>query len=144
MVGTPYPFETLPRPLDVVWSQFPYDEARGVPAIEPHPALVFETNEYRPGEYAVKVAYGTSNVTRADRAQHFVVSNWNAMQFAGLNRETFFDLGRFKWLPWTDAWFTSPDPQKYATPVIGRIVDDGIASLRYVLEQRRAAGLITP
>lgn len=139
-----YPFETLPRPLDVVWSHFPYDEKRGVPAIEPHPALVFETTEFRDGEYAVKVAYGTSNVKRADRAQHFVISNWNAMLFAGLNMETFFDLGRFKWLPWTSAWFTSPDPNKYPTPVIGRVLEDGATALRYVLEQRRAAGLATP
>lgn len=139
-----YPFETLPRPLDVVWSKFPYDENRGVPAIEPHPALVFETNEFRPNEYAVKVCYGTSNVQRSDRAQHFVVSNWNCLRFAGLNKETFFDLGRFKWLPWTSEWFESPDPQKYATPVIGRIVDPGIGALRYVLQNRRAAGLATP
>lgn len=59
--------------MDVVWSFFPYDENRGVPAIDPHPALVFETNEYREGEYSVKVAYGTSNVARSDRAQHFVI-----------------------------------------------------------------------
>ena len=144
MVGTPYPFDTLPRPLDVVWSFFPYDEKRGVPAIEPHPALVFETNEFRPNEYAVKVAYGTSNVKRSDRAQHYVVTNWNLLQFAGLRKETFFDLGRSKWLPWDDAFFKSPDLAKYPTPVIGRIVDGGINALKYVLEQRRAAGLQNP
>lgn len=130
--------------MDVVWSFFPYDEQRGVPATEPHPALVFETTEYREGEYAVKVAYGTSNVGRGERAQHFVVSNWNAMRFAGLNRETFFDLGRFKWLPWTSAWFASPDLDKYPTPVIGRILEDGQTVLRYVIAQRRAAGLTVP
>ncbi len=145
MVGaTAYSFETLPRPMDVVWSLFPYDERRGVPATVPHPALVFETSEFREGEYAVKVAYGTSNVGRGDRAQHFVVSNYNAMRFAGLNKETFFDLGRFKRLPWCSDFFVSPDPQKYSTPVIGRIVEPGLSALRYVLEQRRAAGLATP
>jgi hypothetical protein len=141
---TAYPFETLPRPLDVVWSLFPYDEKRGVPATTPHPALVFETREFRDGEYSVKVCYGTSNVTRGDRSQHYVVSNWNLMQFAGLNRETFFDLWRFKWLPWTSDWFVSPDPAKYSTPVIGRIVGDGVPALAYVLEQRKASGLATP
>lgn len=130
--------------MDVVWSFFPYDEKRGVPAAEPHPALVFETTEFRNGEYAVKVAYGTSNVTRAERAQYFVVSNWNALQFAGLNKETFFDLGRFKWLPWRSEFFASPDLDKYPTPVIGRILGDGQAVLRYVIEQRRAAGLVVP
>lgn len=130
--------------MDVVWCHFPYDERRGVPAIDPHPGLVFATNEFRPGEFAVQVAFGTSNVTRGDRAQHFVVSNYNALQFAGLNKETFFDLGRYKWLPWTTDFFRSPDPDKYATPVIGQILGEGQVNLRYVLEQRRAAGLATP
>lgn len=144
LTGVIYPFETLPRPMDVVWSLFPYDEKRGVPATEPHPALVFETNEFRDGEYAVKVAYGTSNVTRVERSQHFVVSNWNSLQFAGLNKETFFDLGRFKWLPWRSDFFISPDPKIYPTPVIGRILENGQTVLRYVIEQRRAAGLAVP
>lgn len=139
-----YPFETLPRPLDVVWSRFPYDEQRGVPASKPHPALVFESREFRPHEYSIKVCYGTSNVTRAERAQHFVVSNESCQIIAGLNKETFFDLGRFKWLPWDSDWFESPDLNKYSTPVIGRIIEPGISALGYVLQQRKAAGLPTP
>jgi hypothetical protein len=130
--------------MDVVWSFFPYDETRGVPATEPHPALVFETNEFRLGEYTVKVCYGTSNVTRAERAQHLIISNYNAMRFAGLNKETFFDLGRFKWLPWTSEWFASPDDDKYPTPVIGRLVQEVQDHLRYVLVQRKASGLAVP
>lgn len=130
--------------MDVVWCFFPYDEARGVPAIKPHPGLVFETNEFRQGEFAVKVAFGTSNVTRAARAQHFVISNYTALQFAGLNKETFFDLGRYKRLPWTSTFFRSPDPAKYSTPVIGQVLGEGQTNLRYVIEQRRAAGLAVP
>jgi hypothetical protein len=92
----------------------------------------------------VKVAYGTSKVGRAERSQHFVVSNYNALLFAGLNRETFFDLGRTVWLPWTDAFFKTPDISKYPSPVIGRIVGDEVAALRYIITQRAAAGLAVP
>jgi hypothetical protein len=139
-----YPVETLPDPMDVVWSYFPYDETRGVPAIEPHPALVFQVNEYRPGLYSVKVVYGTSNVGRGDRSQHLVISNYNELMFAGLHKETFFDLGRFKWLPWTSKWFRSPDEAKYSTPVIGHLSDKGQGILRYILQQRQLAKLAVP
>jgi hypothetical protein len=138
-----YPFETLPDPMDVVWSFFPYDEQRGVPASEPHPALVFETYEFRDGEYAVKVAYGTSAAARRD-GPHFVVSNYNALMFAGLNKVTTFDLGRAKFLPWTSRWFSSPDPTKYATPKIGCIQADGQEVLRSILRERRDAGQRVP
>ena len=142
-----YPFETLPDPMDVVWSFFPYDEQRGVPATDPHPALVFETYEFRAGQYAVKVAYGTSSTqARKEPGPHFKVSNYNALMFAGLNRETTFDLSRFKWLPWTSRWFASPDPAKYGTPVIGCIRSDGQGQsvLKEILRERQRLGLPVP
>lgn len=138
-----HPPNTLPDPMDVVWCRFPYDEKPGRPGREPHPGLVFETNEYREGQYAVKVAFGTSNVQRPN-GPHFVVSNFNAMRIAGLNKVTCFDLGRSKWLVWTTDWFESPDPAKYATPVIGSIGQDGQAALGVILRRRRDAGLPVP
>ena len=142
-----YPFETLPDPMDVVWSFFPYDERRGLPATEPHPAIVFETYQFADGHYAVKVAYGTSSSRpRTNEGPHFVVSNFNALQFAGLNRATTFDLGRSKFLPWTSRWFASPDPTKYATPRIGCIRADGGGQdvLREILRKRKSKGLPVP
>lgn len=142
-----YPFETLPDPMDVVWSFFPYDDNRGVPATEPHPALVFTSFEFSPGQYAIQVAYGTSSAKpRVNPGPHFRVENYNALQFAGLNRVTTFDLGRFCFLPWTSRWFASPDPTKYATPKIGCIRADGGGQdvLREVLRERERLGMRVP
>ncbi len=140
-----YPIETLPDPMDVVWSFFPYDEQRGVPATVPHPALVFETRELDDGRLAVRVAYGTSSTKpRKNPGPHFKVENYNALMFAGLDRVTTFDLGRFKWLLWTSRWFASPDPTKYATPIIGCIHGDGQDVLREALRERRDLGLPVP
>ncbi len=129
--------------MDVVWCLFPFEEKPGVPGPEPHPGLIFETREFRPGEYAVKVVYGTSN-TRRPGSPHFIVSNFNAMKYAGLNCVTIFDLGRSKWLPWTDGFFRSPDLAKYPTPKIGCIKEDGQGALAAVLAERAARGLPNP
>lgn len=144
MTETAYPASTLPEPMDVVWCRFPYDETPGKPGDIAHPALVFEVMEYREGKYAVRVAFGTSNMDRGDKAMNFQVSNFAAQRAAGLAKETFFDLGRVKTLVWTDRWFESPDPKRWSTPVIGQIGADGQEYLRAVLERRKGAGLTVP
>lgn len=101
-------------------------------------------NEYRPGDFSVLAVFGTSNVERADRGTNFVVSKYLALQKAGLCKETLFDLGRSRWLPWTTRWFTSPDPHKWPTPIIGHIESDGAHVLRYILQQRAELGLRNP
>ena len=129
--------------MDVVWCLFPFEERPGVPGPDPHPGLVFETREFRPGEYSVQVVYGTSN-TKRPGSPHFMVSNFAAMKMAGLNKVTIFDLGRSRWLPWTDGFFRSPDPRKYPTPKIGCIQSEGQAALASVLRRRRDLGLPNP
>lgn len=139
-----YPAVTLPAPLSVVWGRFPYDEKPGQPGADFHPCLVFEWNEFRPDQYAVLVAFGTGNIDRGERGINFIVSKYEAQIRAGLNKETLFDLGRTKWLQWSDRWFSSPNPAKWPTPVIGKIGEGGERVLRYILQQRAAAGLPTP
>jgi hypothetical protein len=141
---TAHSADTLPEPMDVVWCHFPYDERRWAPGPTPHPCLVFETREFRPGEYAVQVVFGTSNIARADRDTNFLVSNYGAQILAGLCKETLFDLGRSRRLEWRSRWFTTPDPKRWSTPIIGRIPDQGHDVLRMLIAKRRALGLPVP
>lgn len=101
-------------------------------------------NEYQPGKFSVLVVFGTGNVDRGERGVNFVVSKFSSLKIAGLNKETLFDLGRAKWLPWTDRWFISPDLKRWSTPVIGHIEADGAAVLRHILGQRAKLGLRNP
>lgn len=101
-------------------------------------------NEFQPGKFSVLVVFGTSNQARVEAWCNFQVSNATAMQFAGLNKVTYFDLGRWKWLQWHEAWFYTPDPARWSTPVIGRIQEEGAHVLRYQLQQRERHGLLVP
>jgi hypothetical protein len=130
--------------MDVVWCHFPYVEKPGVPAPAGHPCLVLETNEYQPGLYSVRVVYGTSQVHKFDRGLNLFVSNHAAQTQAGLSRETVFDLGRYLRLPWDDAFFKSPDPRRWNTPVIGNLQPLGQEVLRHTLRERRRRGLPVP
>jgi len=129
--------------MDVVWCRFPYDGQAGRSEI-PHPCLVFQVNEYKPDKFAVKVVYGTSNLTRVPKGENFVNYNHTELDYAGLYKVTLFDLGRSKWLTWGPQFFTSPDQNKYPTPVIGCVRTQGQDVLRVILEERRAKGLPCP
>lgn len=111
--------------------------------MDPHPALVFAASEYQPGLWAVQVAYGTSNL-KSDRNYDFRVQNFRAMQYAGLNQATRFDLDKIKWLMWDDEWFASPNLKVYPTPVIGCLLEDRQDRLRQLLRRREAKGLSVP
>jgi len=128
----------------VVWSKFPYDQKPGLPAVEPHPALVFAASEYKPGLWAIQVAYGTSNLKTEARPNDFRVTNFRAMQYAGLNQATRFDMDLIKWLMWDDDWFASPNDKVYETPIIGSLLEDQQNRLRRLLKRREAKGLPTP
>lgn len=138
------PKEALPQPLDIVWARFPYSDNPGVPAQDPHPALVFSTFEYAPGLFSVQVAYGTSKLKTDTRPFDFRVQNFRVMQYAGLHQATRFDLDRVKFLMWDDAWFFSPDPEKYDTPVIGHLLDEAADRLRNILRVRADHGYKVP
>lgn len=138
-----YPATTLPAPLSVVWGRFPYVERPGLPGVDYHPCLVLDWAQHRENRFNVLVVFGTSKRT-VDPAYNFRVSKYIAMKAAGLNKETFFDLGRFARLEWSNKWFNSPDLNRWPTPVIGRIVEEGAHVLRYQLQQRVALGLPVP
>lgn len=138
------PADKLPEPLDVVWSRFPYDDKPGEPGEVAHPALVFATFEFRPGEFSVQVAYGTSKLKTDRRPFDFRIQNFRDMQFAGLAQATRFDLDKIKFLPWDDAWFENPAPWKYDSPVIGRVLDGPAERLKNILRVRADNGMPVP
>lgn len=142
--GTPYPVKTLPKAADVVWTRFPWDESRNEPG-PPHPCLVFHTAVHpKTGIGGVKVAFGTSNIERGERGRNFIISNVVGLNTAGLRRETLFDLGRWRWLLWTDRWFFSPDPKRWSTPVIGCLDGERLQRLRTIVSIRQQWGLDCP
>jgi len=138
------PAETLPEPLDIVWCRFPYDDKPGEPGEVAHPALVFSTFEYQPGLYSVQVAFGTSTLKTERRPFDFRIQNFRHMQYAGLCKATRFDLDRIKFLMWDSDWFQSPDPEKFSTPVLGRLLDEPAERLRNLLRVRADNGMKVP
>ncbi|WP_312139246.1 hypothetical protein [Brevundimonas sp.] len=138
------PAEQLPQPLDIVWAKFPYTEKPGQPGEVAHPALVFTTYEFRTGEFSIQVAFGTSKLKTEERPYDFRIQNFRDMQFAGLAQATRFDLDRIKYLPWDSDWFVSPAPQKYPSPVLGRLLDQPANRLRNILRVRHDNGMSVP
>lgn len=138
------PADTLPAPLDIVWSRFPYDNKPGEPGEVAHPALVFATFEYKPGLFSVQVAYGTSKLKTDRRPFDFRIQNFRHMQYAGLSQATRFDLDRIRYLMWDSDWFESPDLTKYETPVIGHLQEEPAARLRNLLRVRADNGMKVP
>lgn len=138
-----YPASTVPNALDIVWGRFYYSERPGVPGPMCHPCLVLSVTQNRPSEFAVNVVYGTSQIEKYERSQHFVISNATKLKVAGLNKETLFNLGRSAYLPWSDRWF-EPIDERYPTPVMGHIDSDGAKILAMMLNLRKQHGLPVP
>jgi hypothetical protein len=108
LVGAPcYDPTTLPRPGDVVWCNFPYDEMPGQPGPKPRPAIVGKVYlNHRTGRSSISVAFGTSQKTDRLYKGEFVVATPSGMRAAGLHLPTKFDLARTARLPWAPAYFT--------------------------------------
>ncbi|MEW6598641.1 MAG: hypothetical protein AB1429_14235 [Pseudomonadota bacterium] len=134
----------MPKPMDVVWCRFPYHNAPNVPGVTPHPGLVFATARLADGGLVVQVAFGTSNLKSESRPLDLRITNFRAMQYAGLYKATRFDLDKIKWLPWGSEWFASPDLRQYPTPKIGFLLSDSIEVLRRKLRKREELGLGLP
>lgn len=130
--------------MDIVWCRFPYAEKPGIPALVPHPCLVFAVNEYKPDHFSVQVAFGTSTLKTDQRPADFIVMSAVNLCYAGLYQATRFDLDKIKWLMWDDEWFIPQCPERHETPVIGRLPQEEIEDLRRLLKIRASARLPTP
>ncbi len=134
-----YPITTLPAPLDVVWSHFPFDGSEVEPGPVPHPALIAQT-ALNDGKPQVLVIYGTSNMKLTTRPHDFFICNSSELDEAGLKQNTRFDMDRYRWLPWAEEWFR-PINMNYESPVLGRLSQNGRNLLNALIKERKRLGL---
>ena len=136
---TPYPPNTAPQAYDIVYGCFPFEEDPGEPG-KPRPCLVLST-KLIDGDvpYVVlQVAYGTSKITRSleryNRVDYLRVHNYEALDRAGLSKDTLFVLARIKRLMWSQEWF--PTIPNFGTPIMGRLTEAHITELQLLREIR--------
>ena len=97
-----------PTAGEIVWCHFPDDIN---PRAKPRPALVIAVFDGEPGQFHVRVAYGTSQRTTTLHRGEFSISrdrNPAAYDAAGLSYDTKFDLKQVIDLPYTTDWFSVP------------------------------------
>ncbi len=107
---------------DVVWCHFPDD-------IHPRPksrsALILEVFDDDAPQFAVRVAYGTSQRTTSLRRGEFSIErsrNLAAFEAAGLSFDTKFDLKQVLELPFSTEWFSVPPAAPHGqTPKLGTL-----------------------
>jgi hypothetical protein len=99
------------RPLagDIVWSYFP-DELQTGHADKPRPALILAVYDDGAPQFAVLVAYGTSQRANQLYRGEFAITSADADAYrtAGLSYDTKFNLVRRLQLPFNDDYFGVP------------------------------------
>jgi len=97
-----------PAAGDIVWCHFP---DRINPRTKPRPALVLVVFDDDAPQFAVRVAYGTSQrPTTLYRGEFAILKETNPTAYAaaGLSYNTKFNLGQTVDLPYTSTWFSVP------------------------------------
>lgn len=93
---------------DILWCRFPGDIS---PRPKPRPALIVAVFDDEAPQFAVAVAYGTSQRTTQLHRGEFVIQrarNPAAYHVAGLSYDTKFDLRQTAVLPYDGEWFSVP------------------------------------
>lgn len=89
---------------DVFFVRFPYEENINKPAEKVHPCIVLDIDDAG----RVLFAYGTSHNATALLSHEFAITEKGdgieAMEEAGLEKDTRFDLSRRRWIPMTNQW----------------------------------------
>lgn len=134
---TYFSLQTVPRPLDIVWCRYPFDEfGPEQPGPKSRPGLVRSILLNRGHTRAfVEVTYGTSRRTVADAPLDLHVSNTVEMAEAGLQRSTCFVLDRTVVVPWCREFFGKRDDGR--GPVIGRLSQTSVMQLEALKVMRR-------
>lgn len=127
-------FKPLPAPGDIVWCHFP--EIIGKPGPKARPALVTAVFD---DDYAIRVAYGTSQKTNNLYRGEFVLDPQDAgFALSGLGARTKFDLGNLFVLPFDSDWF-SANQGIYASTPLPRM---GSMHPSYMLDLQKALSLL--
>lgn len=110
-----------PSAGDIVWCRFP--EVVGVPGPKPRPGLVIKVFDDDEPEFAVEIAYGTSQKTNRLHAGEFLIPEIPAAPYklAGLSYPTKFNLKKLVQLPFNSEWFDLAPGNIAQTPVMGTL-----------------------
>ena len=111
-----------PTAGEIVWCHFP-DGIR--PRPKPRPALILAVFDDNAPLFDVRVAYGTSQRTKALHRGEFAILRYrNSVAFAaaGLSYDTKFDYRQVLDLPYSAEWFSVPPTAPYGqTPKLGTL-----------------------
>ena len=111
-----------PTAGEIAWCHFP-DTIN--PRPKPGPALILSVFDDDAPEFAVEVAYGTSQrTTELHRGEFSILRDGNpaAYQAAGLSFDTKFDLRQTVVLPYGTAWFSVPPAAPHGQkPTLGTV-----------------------
>jgi hypothetical protein len=111
-----------PTAGEIAWCHFPDHVS---PRPKPRPALILAVYDDGAPEFAVQVAYGTSQRTTALYRGEFAIlkdRNPAAYQAAGLSYDTKFDLRRTVVLPYSTEWFAvAPAAPHGQRPTLGTL-----------------------
>jgi hypothetical protein len=111
-----------PTAGEIVWCHFP-DHIH--PRPKPRPALILTVYDDDAPEFAVEVAYGTSQrTTDLYRGEFSVLRDRNpaAYRAAGLSYDTKFDLRQAVVLPYNTEWFSVPPAAPHGQrPMLGTL-----------------------
>jgi hypothetical protein len=111
-----------PTAGETVWCHFP-DTISPLP--KPRPALILTVYDDDAPEFAVEVAYGTSQrTTELHRGEFSILKSRNpvAYQATGLSYDTKFNLRQTVVLPYTTEWFTIPPAAPHGQkPTLGTL-----------------------
>ena len=110
---------------DLVWCFFPQDEQLE-PGPKPRPGLILEVRRVLGSDqqFAVKVAYGTSQKTDSLYPGEFIIETADgaAFRLSGLSFSTKFDMAKIAELPYSDRWFAVPPrPRHGQNPKLGTL-----------------------
>jgi hypothetical protein len=114
-----------PQPLagDIVWCHFP-DDMTVTPADKPRPGLILEVYSDNAPQYAVLVAYGTSQKVNQLFSGEFAITaqDGSALMIAGLSYPTKFNLKRRVELPYIETYFQVPPSAPFGqSPKLGTL-----------------------
>jgi len=111
-----------PAAGEIVWCRFP-DQIH--PRPKPRPALILAVYDDDASQFAVRVAYGTSQRTKSlHRGEFSILRDQAAAAYAaaGLSYDTKFDLRQVLDLPYSSEWFSVPPAAPHGqTPKLGTL-----------------------
>jgi hypothetical protein len=136
--GKPAWTTSPPSAYDIVACWYPEADAPQDAGPTLRPALVVTVLKgERTGDYACRVAYGTTNLKIVKRREvDLIIPNGHTRQM-GLARATRFDLDRVITLPWVPPFF---DPWTgNTTPKIGALTEAYIRDYAFLMMKRGSA-----